>query len=144
IDDTMELARHARPKLTWYSNDPYWYAGYAPWWEPGDPQDEKAGFPALTLVGYIAESKTVEFTGYVAKGRLHEGDEPRHVVITEIHAVRELVARKQTDDGRPVETVRIVFPEEWMARQERRPLLDVGARVYYMDGTTGALVEVVD
>lgn len=37
-----------------------------------------------------------------------------------------------------------MFLEEWMAWQERRPLLDVGARVYYMDGKTGEIVEVAD
>ena len=46
--------------------------------------------------------------------------------------------------GRPVDTVRIVFLEEWMARRERRPLLDVGARVFFMDPRTGRDVEVTD
>ena len=145
FDDTMELARHARPKLTYYDSDPYWFPAYAPWWEHGDHQDEKAGFPALTLVGYIADARTVELTGVVTKRPLQEGGEdPRHVLITEIHDVRALVAREQTADGRPVDSVRVVFPEEWMARQERRPLLDVGARVFYMDCATGALVEITD
>jgi hypothetical protein len=142
FEQTMELARHAKPGLTYYDKDPYWYPPYAPWWEPGDYQDEKAGYPALTLVGYIAESKTVEFTGYITKQPMQEGGEaPRHVLITEIHAVRALVAAKQTEDGRPIEVVRVVFPERWMAEQERRPLLDVGAQVFYLD-VTGTLVPV--
>jgi hypothetical protein len=40
--------------------------------------------------------------------------------------------------------VRIVFPDEAMARRERRPLLDAGARVFYTDPSTGGLVEVAD
>jgi hypothetical protein len=43
-----------------------------------------------------------------------------------------------------VDTVRIVFPEEWMARRERRPLLDVGARVFFMDRKTGSDIEIKD
>jgi hypothetical protein len=145
IDDTMELARHARPNLTYYDSDPYWYPDYAPWWEPGDSQDEKAGAPALTLVGYVAETKTVEFTGLITRYTPQSsGEDPLHVLIVEIHAVRELVTKKQTDDGRPVAAVQVVFLEEWMARQERRPLLDVGAQVFYMDGKTGARVAVTD
>jgi hypothetical protein len=30
--------------------------------------------------------------------------------------------------------VNVVWPERWMAMSERRPLLDVGAKVFYMDG----------
>jgi hypothetical protein len=144
FEQTMELARHAKPGLTYYDKDPYWYPPYAPWWEPGDYQDEKAGYPALTLVGYIAASKTVEFTGFITKQPMQEGGEdPRHVLITEIHAVRALVAAKQTEDGRPIEVVRVVFPERWMAEQERRPLLDVGALVFYL-GANGELVAITD
>lgn len=144
FDDTMELARHALPKLTWYAKNPGWYPGYAPWWEPGDPQDEKAGYPALTFVGYTAETRTLDYTGFVARGRLHESDgTPRHVLIKEIHEVQRPLVRGKTREGQPVDTVRVVFAEEWMARQERRPLLDVGARVFYADGA-GGVVEVVD
>jgi hypothetical protein len=45
-------------------------------------------------------------------------------------------------DKRPVDHVRIVFEEEWMARRERRPRCDVGARVYFMNMKNGELVEV--
>jgi len=57
--------------------------------------------------------------------------------------VRWIVGSKQDRAGNPVDCVRIVFLEEWMAR-ERRPLLDVGARVFFMDRKTGDLVEITD
>ena len=66
------------------------------------------------------------------------------MLIREIHEVRALVKAKQDREGRPVDTVRIVFLEEWMARRERRPLLDVGARVFFMDPKTGRDVEITD
>jgi hypothetical protein len=116
-----------------------------PWWEFGDIQEERAGYPALTLVGYDPDTRIVEFAGFVTKRPLVEGgEEPRHVLIAEIHPIRELVLAGETDDGRPIDTVRVVFPHEWMARQERRPLLDVGARVFYLNPADGELVELTD
>jgi len=45
--------------------------------------------------------------------------------------------------GPPVKTVRIVFLDGWAAKQEKRPLLDIGCRVYPYD-TQGELVELRD
>jgi hypothetical protein len=144
FDDAMDLARAAKPKLTAYTKEPYYHPDYAPWWDPGDWQDEKAGYPALTLVGYIEATKTVEFSGVLMERSEQASNQPpHHVLIIEILTILRLVARKRTQDKRPVETVRVVFAAEWMARQERRPLLDVGARVYYL-AATGDLVEVTD
>jgi hypothetical protein len=57
-----------------------------------------------------------------------------------------LIGVKKDRQGRPIDTVRVVFAEEIMARAERRSLLDVGARVYFTDPTAGAraLVEISD
>jgi hypothetical protein len=144
FEQTMRLARLAKPGLTYY-NEPRWTDAFRPWWEYGDVQHEKAGYPALSPAGYDAGTKTFEFTGFCTKASLEKGGpEPRHVLIREIHEVRALVAAQRDANGRRVETVRIVFPEEWMARQERRPLLDVGAVVFYMDRKSGRLVEVAD
>jgi hypothetical protein len=52
------------------------------------------------------------------------------------------VKARKDRDGHPVDTVRVVFAEEWMAHRERRPLLDVGARVYFMDRNTGRDIEI--
>jgi hypothetical protein len=108
--------------------------------------DIKAGYPALSYVGYEAATRTVEYAGFVARTPLARGGEdPRFVLVREIHDLRALIAAKKDAEGRPVDTVRIVFPHEWMARQERRPLLDAGARVFYIDPKADAeLVEMTD
>lgn len=148
FESTMHLARVAKPGQTMYSTP--WHgpqsAAFAPWWEYGDIiADERAGYPALSFVGYDPSTRTVEYAGFctttdIAKG----GPDPRHVLIREIHEVRALVKAKKDREDRPVDTVRIVFAEEWMARRERRPLLDVGARVFFMDRKTGLDVEIKD
>ena len=96
-------------------------------------------------MGTPPSTRTIEYAGFctntdIAKG----GPDPRHVLIQEIHEVRALVKAKKDREGRPVDTVRVVFAEEWMARRERRPLLDVGARVFFMDPKTGSDLEIKD
>lgn len=145
FESTMHLARIAKPNRTIYRKPGDVRPAFAPWWEYGDIiADERAGYPALSLVGYDPTTRTIEYAGFctdtdIAKG----GPDPRHVLIREIHEIRALVKAKKDSDGRAVETVRVVFPEEWMARRERRPLLDVGARVYFMD-SKGNDIEVTD
>lgn len=140
---TMELARAARANRTRYQT-PVWLDWTQPWWEFGDIQDERAGYPALTRTVYDPSLGLVEYAGFITKRPLREGgEEPRHVLIAEIHVVRKMIRTKKTPDGQPVRAVRVVFPEEWMARQERRPLLDVGAQVYF-HGSAGELVAVSD
>jgi hypothetical protein len=55
--------------------------------------------------------------------------------------VRAIVQAKRDGQGRVIETVRVVFPDEPMAHREKRVLLDVGARVFFMS-PTGADVEI--
>jgi hypothetical protein len=143
FEQTMELARLAAPGLTLYEHPGDVDEAFGPWWDEGDIQDEKAGYRALELVGYDADTRTVEYTGLVSRKPLIEGGpEARHVLMREILEIWLLVQGEQLEDGRPVAAVRVVFPEPWMAQQERRPLLDVGAKVFYLDRETGELVEV--
>lgn len=143
-EGTMAMARAAKPNKTRYK-PARWMPEFAAWWEPGDYEDEKGGNPALRVAGYQASTKTLEMTGFIVDKPLTDGgSEPRHVLIKEIYTVRGLVKRKKDAEGRPIETLRVVFPEAWMARQERRPLLDAGAKVFYMDRKSGELVEVTD
>jgi hypothetical protein len=133
-ESTMALVRAAKPGLTRYGAA-YWEPEMAMFWEFGDVQEEKGGFPALAPLDYDAETRTYDMVGFITKTPLREGgEEPRHVLIREIYYLRKMLRTKQHPDGRPVETVRITFGEEWMARQERRPLLDAGARVFYGKG----------
>ena len=134
FESTMALVRGAKPKRTVY-NKPYWEPEFAAWWEFGDLDDEKAGNPALAPIGYDETDRCYDLTGFITKTPLQRGGpEPRHVLIREIYEVRRLARGKKDPKGRPIEAVRIMFPEEWMAYQERRPLLDAGARVFYGTG----------
>lgn len=146
FESTMDLVRRAKPKFTNYVRPGRVEPEFAPWWEYGDYQYERAGNPALSYVGYEAATRTVEYTGFVAKLPYvpSRTDSNRHVLIREIHGLRALVKAKQDAEGRPIDTVRIVFPFEWMARQERRPLLDAGARVFYSTADSVDLIEVTD
>lgn len=145
FESTMHLARIAKPNRTIYRTPGDVRPAFAPWWEYGDIiAEERAGYRALSLVGYDPSTRTVEYAGFctdtdIARG----GPDPRNVLIREIHEIRALVKAKKDADGRPVDAVRVVFPEEWMARRERRPLRDVGARVYFM-GAKGNDIEVTD
>jgi hypothetical protein len=146
FENTMHLARLAKPKKTRYLPPGEVGPAFAAWWQYGDLiADEKAGYPALANTGYDPATRTLEFAGFVTDTPVERGGpDPRHVLIREIHTMRAVVRAKRTIDGQPVDTVRIVFPDEWMARRERRPLLDAGARVYFMGRPSGDLVEVTD
>jgi hypothetical protein len=135
FEDSMAMARAARPKKTVFTRVPP-RPELAPWWEYGDPQDEKAGWPVLEPVGYNATTRTLEYAGFVPPGR--------HVLAREIYEIRGLLRAKKDNQGRAIDTIRVVFADLAMARAERRPLRDVGARVYAADPATGELVEVDD
>jgi hypothetical protein len=73
----------------------------------------------------------------IAKGR----PDPRHVLIRAIHEVRSLIKAKKDREGRPVDTVRIVLAEEWMARREQRPLLVVSSPTMRLISRPGVLLD---
>lgn len=134
FEASMAMARAARPHLTQYPL--IRLSGMeGPWWDFGDVQDEKAGWPMLDLVGYEPKTETVEFAAKPG----HSG----HVLLQEIDTIRQLVGRGKTRDKKPVKAVRVVFLDEATARVEKRPLLDVGAKVYYM-GKETELVELTE
>lgn len=131
FETTMDLARAAKPNLTLHTG---WYQptkGNRPWWDYGDVQDEKAGWPLLDLVGYDAKTRTLE---YAAKP-----NHPGHLLLQEIMTLMNQVDGK-TADGQPIEVVRAVFLAKAQADAEKRPLLDNGVKVYYL-GKAGELIE---
>ncbi|HWO26696.1 MAG TPA: hypothetical protein VNO30_48535 [Kofleriaceae bacterium] len=134
FESTMAMARSAKADLTTYYAKPYWGEEFALWWEFGDYQAEKAGYPALAEVGYDPDTRAFELFGFITKTPLIQGGpEPRHVLVREIYGLRTLARRKQDREGRPMDAVNVIWPERWMAMSERRPLLDVGAHVFYLD-----------
>lgn len=121
------MARAAKPHQTSY----YW-----PKVEANERKLFRSGDPALELVGYVVSEKTVEFSCV-----LESLDQ--HLQGWEIYDIFALLHEKKTADGDPVEAVRVVFFAPWMAEQEKRPLLDIGARVYYQ-AEDGGLIEVTE
>lgn len=108
---------------------------YAPRVLPEEKKIFAAGEARLEGVGYLSDRKLVEYSCYV------ENDE--HIQGWEIYQLKEIVDQRRLSDGREVETVRVVFFSQAMAEREKRPLLDFGVKVYYMDAA-GNDVEMVE
>jgi len=123
-DQQWTLARAARPGLTRYD---------LPRPQPAEKRTYRSGEPCLEVVGYLPDERLVELSAYVPDGA--------HVRGWEIFNVLALVAEGRLDDGRPVDLVRVVFFDRAMAEAEKRPLLDIGARVYYQ-GDSGDIIKV--
>lgn len=138
FESQMAMARAAAPKRTIYATQPSWDDAFAPWWKYGDLNHELAGFPAISPNGYNSETRTLEYVGYISRAPLEEGGpEPRHVLIRELLELYKIARRKKDGADRVVDAVNVVFLEEWMARSECRPLLDVGVNVFYLDKKRG-------
>lgn len=136
---TMDLARDARPNLTEHGAPrKKWDPQLRAFWEPGPYSEEKAGMPALSLVRYDAATKTLQYSGFIDKS-----DEHGHVLAKELSDLWTVFFDDADDQGRPVAAVHVTFLDEWMARQERRPLRDIGARVFYLN-KSGTAVEITD
>jgi hypothetical protein len=122
-DHQWQMARAAMPGLTKFGY-PRVADDEKDWFEDGQPRLEPVGQNEAGLVEYACT--------------LERGD---HLQGFEIFYLWELVERKQFRDGKPLTAVRVVFLEEWMAVNEKRPLLDIGVQVFYEDSETGELVE---
>jgi len=77
----------------------------------------------LNPVGYLPESKTIEYSSDQAAGV--------SIPIWEIYTLKKLIDGKVEGSGRPVETVRVVFMYRKSAMAQKRPLLDIGAEVHF-------------
>lgn len=125
MESQWALARIAKPGLTRY----FW----------PDPMEEelevyRTGKPVLERVGYLPDEKLLEYSCY-----LEPGD---HVRGWEVYDIRAIIETGELGDHK-VERVRVVFYAQEMAEQEKRPLLDVGAEVYY-ENEAGDLVRIVE
>ena len=143
FEGNYALARVAKPGLTKYGLPDRRVrkrleTEYPDFWELGPFEEEKAGLPALTLVGRDPATDTIHYTGFIERdGKEEHG----RVQIRELIDVKDQGFSEAGDriPGR----VHVVFLDEWMARQERRPLRDVGARVFFY-AKDGTKVEVTD
>jgi len=120
------LARAAKPGLTEY---------YAPQVEPEEREVYRSGSATVDIVGHLAGENLIEFSCALEPGQ--------HINGWEIFDIQDLLESGALPDGRQVDVVRVVFLECATARQEKRPLLDIGARVYCYDDA-GELIELSD
>lgn len=116
IDCQWAMARAAKPGETGYRS---------PDVLPEEEPIFRAGEKTLHFVGYAPAGRLAEYSCALTRGR--------HVLGWEVYALLNIVEGKAMPDGSPVETVRIVFLDEGAARQEKRPLLEVGCRVFHFD-----------
>ncbi len=111
------LARLAKPGRTIYGGQ-----------ESPDPEERAvyhSGPPRLRLTGYLEPEQTLVFTCTLEP---HE-----HIQGWEIDRLHKILAAGKLDDGRLIREARLIFPDEASAQREKRPLLDVGAKVQYLD-----------
>jgi hypothetical protein len=122
-DQQWKLARAAKPKRTKY---------YATQLEEDERPIYMQGPDRLTPTGYDAAHSEAIFSTVVEPGE--------HIQGHEINAIRHLLQEQRLPDGRPISSVRIIFPDRAAAEREKRPLLDIGAKVSYL-ADSGALEE---
>lgn len=124
VPSNLALARIARPGTTHYG-----VVHPQPWERPFYEGPARRLKPA----GYHPEKHIVAFTCWLAASE--------HLCAADICAVLELRKKGTDADGRPVSEVHVFFGRKEMAERERRPLLDVGARVFYDEDETGETKE---
>jgi hypothetical protein len=125
-DHQLAMARAAKPHRT-----KYYY--------PKVAEDEK---PVFEVLPRRIEPVGINQAGLVEWSCILEPGE--HLRGHELLFLREITSRKVLRDGTPLTAVRVVFLEAWMAESEKRPLIDIGVRVYFEDSNTGELVEITD
>ena len=121
-----QLARAAKPGLTEY---------YYPQFLSGEQEIFLEGVSVLEPVGYIESEKTVEYSCAMLSGQ--------QIPAWEFMKLFVMVKDRELEDGSPIEVVRVVFLEQWAAEQEKRPLLDIGCKVFYYTDQ-GTLEEITD
>jgi hypothetical protein len=120
------LARAAKPGKTKYFNVEV---------EPELESIFSRGESVLKPVGYAEEALLAEYSCYLGEGE--------HIPGWEIYGLRTMINARALHDGRPLDVARIVFVTREMAIRERRPLLDIGAKVFYQDAPD-KLVEITE
>lgn len=93
------------------------------------------GEGCLRPVAYIESDARAEFSCVLEEGQ--------HIPGWEIDGLWRWLYEQSMPDGSPLREARITFAYESQARAEKRPLLDVGARVFYL-ATDRSLVEIID
>ena len=93
--------------------------------QPEESELFYSGEPRLNLANYSEKSKTVEYSCDVKEDQYIQG--------WEIFKIWIMLNKGQMKDGKEVKSVRVVFVDKETAEREKRPLLEAGAKVIYMN-----------
>ncbi len=117
LPQNWALARQARSGAVRYGGPP----------DTAQTEIYGAAPASLHAVGYDPRSQSLEYSCFL---------EPCcHLAGWEIDALRWRLERGVLDTGEPLHEVHVVFADRTMAEREKRPLLDAGVKVLYMEGT---------
>jgi hypothetical protein len=97
--------------------------------ESADDEDEEIDDDddsrRLHMVGYVKQTKSVEFACYLGEGE--------SIPAAEIAELAAWVERKTTPAGDPIAEVRVSFPDATIAKRAAPQIRPTGARIVYMD-----------
>lgn len=93
--------------------------------QPEESELFYSGEARLNLANYREESKTVEYSCDVKEDQYIQG--------WEIFKIWIMLNKGQMKDGKEVKSVRVVFVDKEKAEREKRPLLEAGGKVIYMN-----------
>ena len=93
--------------------------------QPEESELFYSGEPRLNLANYSEKSKTVEYSCDVKEEEYIQG--------WEIFKIWIMLNKGQMKDGKEVKSVRVVFVDKEKAEREKRPLLEAGTKVIYMN-----------
>lgn len=83
------------------------------------------GEKCLSWVGYDPINQLAQATAYAEEGI--------HIPPNEILGMQQVITSGKMPDEKPVKTLQIIFPSREMAMREGVPLLDIGAKVFYLN-----------
>ena len=97
--------------------------------QPEESELFYSGEPRLNIANYYEESKTLEYSCNLKEDQYIQG--------WEIFKIWIMLNKGQMKDGREVKTIKVVFTNKEKAEREKRPLLEAGAKVMYIDEKGG-------
>ena len=99
--------------------------------QPEESELFYSGEPRLNIANYYEETKTLEYSCNLKEDQYIQG--------WEIFKIWIMLNKGQMKDGREVKSVRVAFTDKETAKREKRPLLEAGAKVIYMNEKGGEI-----
>jgi hypothetical protein len=126
--EQWQLAYASKPKLTQYFYPPHEALGHDPNYASFDPNLRKlCGYEDQYLyeTEYLTDEEIIEFSCQV--------ESEYNIQHWEIYEIYNLIKEGKNLEGKITKDVRIIFSSQSMAERNKRPLLDIGAQVFFMN-----------